>query len=40
MYNLVNAIRFEAYVEPMGRQFWSWGGLTEEIRNEIEDILK
>lgn len=22
------------------KQFWSWGGLNEEIRNKIEEIIK
>lgn len=22
------------------RQFWSWGGITDEVKNEIQDILK
>ena len=38
-YKLTNTDNW-SYVQPMGKQYWSHGGLTEEIKKEIELILK
>jgi hypothetical protein len=28
-----------SYIPPIGRQFWSWGGLTDDVKKEIDLIL-
>jgi len=38
-YKLTNTDNWP-YSTPIARQFWSWGGLTDDIKKEIEEILK
>ena len=38
-YKLINTADW-SYVPAMGKQFWSWGGQTEMVKNEIDKILE
>lgn len=38
-YHVVNMSEKDIYPRPL-KQSWSWGGLTPEIQNELEEVLK